>query len=222
MGSVAEQRMAMLRQQRMQMLRQEVAFMARAPLMRPPLPSNYGSAPNLRAQLGSQLNGAGPVSAPAPVKRACEASPLAAPSKQPRLARHDLESEGVAAGMLSLSPLNSPALASCVSLLATPDLIAVAGTDRPSTDPPPLSLAAEPARNSPPCPSPTPDQSTDHPPGGPTPEHKPYYSPAAAGSMLGHAAEEAGGGVKGAYMGVNHRRAPLTCLDVLTLPDARQ
>jgi len=219
--------MAMLRQQRMQMLRQEVAFMARAPLMRPPLPSNYGCPANLRTQLGSQLSGTGPVSAPAPVKRACEASPLVAPSKQPRLDPHDLESEVSAAGTLSLSPLNSPALASCVSLLGTPDLIAVAGTERPSTDPPPLSLAADPAwtdaRSSPPCPSPTPGQSTGQVlPSGPTPEHKPYYSPASTGSMLGRGAEEAAAEGKGAGMGASLRPSPLTCLDVLTLPEAQQ
>jgi len=78
-----------------------------------------------------------------------------------------------------LSPLNSPALASCVSLLATPELIGMFGpSGRASTPPPLLSLAdkAHPETGvpaEPPCPSPIASTSRAGR-ASPTPEHKPH------------------------------------------------
>lgn len=69
------------------------------------------------------------------------------------------------AGLLSLSPLNSPCLASCIDMLGTPDLVGIA---RERAEPTQMWLpqsrimtkrAVEPAHPDPapiPCPSPTP------------------------------------------------------------------
>jgi hypothetical protein len=139
-------------------------------------------------------------------------------------------------GLTGLSPLSSPYLASCVSLLGTPELLGIMPDRKQTSSPPPIALpdqfesAAKPRapelpsadddelswmrrsaldQPSAPCPSPTPNAN----PAGwdslssPTPEQKPLHRH--AGSKLGSAGLGAAANVP------LDRPASFTCLDML-------
>lgn len=142
-------------------------------------------------------------------KRPAPSPPRAAP--KPRL--EDLDHGAAAANMLSMSPVNSPALASYVSMLSSPELLGCFGDDKNGNGlPPPMSL---PPTNSCardevktqlesaldlPCVSPTPSMvqhTSKLAAKSPTPDHKPIlgnsYSSGRGQDALISPAEQTGG-----------------------------